>query len=298
MPSARHEIIVELFRSRPILAAELLGEILGVQLPTFTDARIESSTFADINPSEYAADLVVLLCSGHPVLGIVIEVQLRPDPQKAYSWPYYVASLQLRLRCPTCLLIITPDARVAAWAASIGPQGPGWSFMPLVLGPDMIPVVAEPEDAAARPELAVLSVMAHAMGMQPTVAAAMATAATQAVVNLPCGELYFDAIIGSLSAAARKAFESMNTKNYEFQSEWARNLVAIGRTEGEAKGAAKGKAEGKATAILQVLQARGIQLSPEIHSQITSCTDLATLDRWIQRAVIAPSAHDVIRNDS
>ncbi len=60
MPSARHEIIVELFRSRPSLAAELLREALGIAIPAFTDARIESSTFTDLNPSVYAADLVVL----------------------------------------------------------------------------------------------------------------------------------------------------------------------------------------------------------------------------------------------
>ena len=294
MPSARHEIIVELFRSRPSLAAELLREVLDIPIPAFTEARIESSTFTDLHPSEYAADLVVLLSNGHPVLGIVIEVQLRPDPSKAYSWPYYVASLQLRLRCPTCLLIFTPDARVAKWAAHISPQGPGWSFKPLVLGPDMIPVVTTPEDAAARPELAVLSVMAHAARMPSARAAAMATAATQAVVNLPCGELYFDAILASLSAAARKAFEAMNIKNYEFQSEWARNLIAQGRAEGEAEG----EARGKATAILRVLQARGILVAAEIRDQITGCTDLATLDRWIQRAVVAARANDVVRDDS
>ncbi len=290
MPSARHEIIVELFRSRPVLAAEFLRDILDVPLPAFTEARIESSTFTDLNPSEYAADLVVLLSDGRPVLGIVIEVQLRPDPQKAYSWPYYVASLQLRLRCPTCLLIFTPDARVAAWAAHISPQGPGWSFRPLVLGPDMIPVVATAEDAAARPELAVLSVMAHALGMEPAAAAAMATAAALAVVNLPSGELYFDTILASLSAAARKAFEAMNIKNYEFQSDWARNLVALGKAEGEAKG--------EAAAILRVLQTRGIFVSAEIRNQITGCVDLATLDRWIQRAVVAATANDVVRDDS
>ncbi len=142
----------------------------------------------------------------------MIEVQLRPDPSKAYSF--------------------TPDARVAKWAAQVSPQGPGWSFKLLVLGPDMIPVVATPEEAAARPELAVLSVMAHAGRMPSARAVARATAATQADVNLPCGELYFDAILASLSAAARKAFEAMNMKNYEFfgsfrpaGSRWLRRFV-------------------------------------------------------------------------
>src|SRR5687767_1734086 len=100
MPSALHEAIVELFRHRPVLAAELLRETLAVPLPAFESARIESATFTDLTPPEYHADLVVLLAADAPVLGIVVEVQLRIDGQKRYSWPHYAASLRVRLSCP------------------------------------------------------------------------------------------------------------------------------------------------------------------------------------------------------
>jgi hypothetical protein len=87
MPSQLHEALLLLFRNRPELAPELLRDALQVELPAYSEARIESAELSDIQPAEYRADLVVLLYEGKPVLGIVVEVQLRPDPDKRYSWP-------------------------------------------------------------------------------------------------------------------------------------------------------------------------------------------------------------------
>lgn len=89
MPSAVHEILVELFRQRPQMAAELLREAVSVPLPPFSEARIQSSTFTDLTPPEYRADLVVRLGGKTPVLGIILEVQLQIAPRKRYSWPHY-----------------------------------------------------------------------------------------------------------------------------------------------------------------------------------------------------------------
>ncbi len=57
---------------------------------------------------------------------------------------------------------------------------------------------------------------------------------------------------------------------------------------------AKGKAEGKAEAILAVLVARGIAVGSEVREHILACRDGDLLDRWIARAVVAPSAAEVI----
>ncbi|HSO00232.1 MAG TPA: hypothetical protein VLS89_18195 [Candidatus Nanopelagicales bacterium] len=48
MPSLPHEGLVDLFRNRPTLAAELLRAALGQALPAFTEARIESADLAEI----------------------------------------------------------------------------------------------------------------------------------------------------------------------------------------------------------------------------------------------------------
>ena len=62
MPSQLHEALLQLFRNRPALAAELLRDALHMQIPTYTDVRIDSADLTDMQPAEYRADLVVLLC--------------------------------------------------------------------------------------------------------------------------------------------------------------------------------------------------------------------------------------------
>lgn len=68
MPSMAHEILVDLFKNRPSLAAEILVEVLGLSLPSYTEARITSADLTEIQPAEYRADIVVLLVhDGAPV---------------------------------------------------------------------------------------------------------------------------------------------------------------------------------------------------------------------------------------
>jgi hypothetical protein len=43
MPSQKHEAMVLLFRNRPALAAELLRETLGIEVPLPIAARLESA---------------------------------------------------------------------------------------------------------------------------------------------------------------------------------------------------------------------------------------------------------------
>jgi hypothetical protein len=68
MPSLQHEALLLLFRNRPLLAPELLRDVLHQPLPLFTEARVESAELTDIQPAEYRADLVVLLLDEQPVL--------------------------------------------------------------------------------------------------------------------------------------------------------------------------------------------------------------------------------------
>ena len=88
MVSMLHEGLLQLFRNRPRLAPELL-EVLEVKLPSYTEARVESAEFNQVVPTEYRADLVVLLLDDKPVFAIVVEVQLARDESKRCSrrWP-------------------------------------------------------------------------------------------------------------------------------------------------------------------------------------------------------------------
>lgn len=67
--------------------------------------------------------------------------------------------------------------------------------------------------------------------------------------------------------------------------------------EKEAKGYAKGKTDGfteaKAAAVLAILAARGLAVSNEARTRIEACTDVATLDRWITRALTAAESEEL-----
>jgi hypothetical protein len=187
MPSVLHQILVELFGRRPTLAPELLRDALGLVLPEYDYVELTDTDLSQVVPPEYRADQVLILRSwgqseggdgepggagkpggpdgdGEPVMSIVLEVQLRTDEDKRFSWPCYQVIERSRLRCPCCLLVITPDESVAQWAATpIDTGQPGTAFAPVVLGPDAVPIITAVDQARQRPELALLSVLAHGM---------------------------------------------------------------------------------------------------------------------------------------
>ena len=50
MPSRLHEALIFLFRNRPTLAPELLQDALHVELPSYTEARIDSAELTEVQP--------------------------------------------------------------------------------------------------------------------------------------------------------------------------------------------------------------------------------------------------------
>jgi hypothetical protein len=184
MPSLLHEALLMLFRNRPALAPELLRDTLHIALPEYTDVRIDSADLTDIQPAEYRADMVVLLLRGDPVLGIVLEMQLRNDENKRYAWPAYVVNLRARIRCPVCLFVITAEDKVARWAGKAIPLGGGNWFTPCVLRLSGVPEVTDEDQARKDPELAVLSSLGHAHDRDPKKAARIAWVARAASADL------------------------------------------------------------------------------------------------------------------
>jgi hypothetical protein len=276
MPSLLHEGIIALVRERPELAAELLRELLHVDVPEFTEARLAEASLNDIVPTEYHADAVVLLVAGKPVFGIILEAQLQDDGNKRFTWPMYAVSARARFRCPFVLLVVTPDAATARWAAQSVDLGGGNIWRPFVVGPEGVPVITEPDRAAREPQLAVLSVMAHGRGADVQTAVAIASAAAAAAAGLPeaLRMLCFALIESSLGEAARKSFE-MLPQGQQFFSETMRKSFA----EGEAKGQARGEAKGEAQALLRVLDRRGLAVSNDQRERILACTDIANHER-------------------
>ena len=286
MPSMAHEILVDLFKNRPSLAAEILVEVLGFSLPTYTEARIASADLTEIQPAEYRADVVVLLFNGTDCVRVVIvEVQLTADPQKRLSWPAYVTVARAVHGCPAALLVVAPDPTVAGWCAEPIETGvPGFVLRPPVLHRTAVPVVTDPGEAARRPELGVLSAMAHGETEQgATIAAAVLPAIQE--LDEDRARFYYDLVYNSLNEAARRALEAM-MKGYEYQSDFAKKYVAQGRTEGRTEEAAR--------ALLTVLRVRGIAVSDAVRERILAQKDPERLERWLERAAVASSVAAIL----
>lgn len=282
MASWDHEGIIELFRSDPRLAADLLGGPLGVALPAFSDARVEPSTMAELKPAQVHADLVVVLRDGsRAVLGVVVEVQRKEDPDKLFSWPAYVAWLRRQLRADACVLVVTQSERVANWASRTIVMGPGGALQPLVLRPSSVPVVDAVEDARKAPELAVLSAMVHGGGHVET-AVEVAVAASTAAHELDRDRflLYFGLIRAALGEAARKVFE-MHPQGAQFFDESLQQSFN------------RGRASEKAADVIAFLEARGFEISDTQREHIIETTDLETLNKWVRRAATVASVDDL-----
>ncbi|MFF4773792.1 hypothetical protein ACFY05_13120 [Microtetraspora fusca] len=305
MPSVQHEAIVRLFHERPQLAAELLAESLHVPLPRYDHAAVETGDLTTVTPAELRADSVVVLTRERPdalpmpVLAIVVEVQRSPDPDKRWSWPMYLVSLRTRMKCPSVLLVICPDLKVAHWSRQpIGLGHPGLVLSPLVAGPTDVPVIVNPLEAADDPELAVLSVITHATAPEgPDILNALLTAVHK--LDPERGALYADMVRAALPDKIWEHLENlMQTEPREFLSDWARDNVARGKAEGlaegKAEGLAEGKAEGRVTSIFAVLSARGLDVPDDVRTAIGECSDLEQLDAWVQAAATAQSARDLL----
>ena len=286
MPSMAHEVLVDLFKNRPELGPELLTEVLGVVLPSYSEARLASIDLTQIRPAEYRADVVVLLLdAGAPISVVIVEVQLAVDDDKRFTWPEYLMGARAKYRCPAGLLVVAPQPEIAAWCAEPIDTGiPGFVLTPPVLGRTAVPVITDPAEAARRPELAVLSAMAHGASEQ---GAAIASAVLPVVAQLgdERARFYGDLVLNSLNEAARLALEAM-MKGYEYQSDFAKKYVAQGEARGEAR------------ALLAVLRVRGIPVPDVARERILAEKDPERLERWVERAVVASSLADVLDDPS
>jgi hypothetical protein len=132
--SRLHDSVVELFRARPELVVGLLSDALGYAVPEHAQVRLASNDLNDYKPTEYTTDAVITLTgpNGDPVLAVIVEAQLRPDPNKRRAWPAYLGNLQGRLQCPVVLVVVSPTAGpVAGYAAPLDTGHPRYPLVRL-----------------------------------------------------------------------------------------------------------------------------------------------------------------------
>ncbi|MCB9705499.1 MAG: hypothetical protein H6711_26750 [Myxococcales bacterium] len=293
MPKLPHEALVQLVRNAPSIIPSLVWPERQVNAAA---TRVSAAEFVDLNLAEYRADAVVVVGDDpkRPTMAFVVEAQTEVDPRKRWTWPLYVAGPRVRLACPVVLVVLALDREVAAWCAEPIDLGEGCCILrPRVLGPDTIPRITDFDEARATPELAVLSVAAHASepGVEEVALAALAAAHG---LDRERGTFYPDFVLALLGSAARAALEQlMSTTGYQYQSDFARKYFA----EGEAKGKAEGKAEGEARLLLKLLELRGFAVSDELRRRVLECTECAVIETWAGRVLTAKSLDEVFAEE-
>src|SRR5262249_29503593 len=151
------------------------------------------------------------------------------------------------------------------------------------------PVIEDPVRAAADPELAVLSAMAHGCDSDTERSVRIALAAQLASEHLDAERsgLYVDLILNSLSEAARRRLQTLDPIKYEYQSDFARHYFFKGRAEGEAAG--------RAALVIRLLTLR-FGAIPEYERARISTASTAELDSIGERLLSATSVADALGN--
>jgi hypothetical protein len=144
--------------------------------------------------------------------------------------------------------------------------------------------VTDPAEAARRPELGVLSAMAHGETEQGATIAGAVLPAIQALDD-DRARFYYDLVYNSFNDAARRALEAM-MKDYEYQSDFAKKYVA------------QGLREARAHDVLTVLRARGIAVPDAVRERILTQKDPECLERWLEKAAVAASVTEVLHEPS
>ena len=283
MPSIRHEAPLELLRRDPQLAAVLLRG-LGVAVPARAAAVMAPSDLSVSVPAELRADAVVVLSGADGArLAVVVEVQLRYDQDKRYSWPAYLTQIRAAQHCPAVLLVICPRTGTAARCrAPIRTGHPGFDLEPLVVDAATIPDSGGP-GLHEHPELVVLAVLTGALDLDQDSSRRLVLTR---LAGLDEGRLktYTVFVLNAASEAARQALEALMS-TAPFKNDFVDRLLA----EGEAKGEARGEAK----MILSILAVRGLEVSAEIRERVLSCTDISQLEAWGRRAVTEDTVDEV-----
>src|SRR5262249_47668645 len=146
-------------------------------------------------------------------------------------------------------------------------------FTPYVLGPAGVPEVVDEAQAFANPELVAFSAIAHGHDENAELSAEIASLALRVAATLDSdrSKIYCDQILKSLSEAALAALGEMDARKYEYQSDFARQYIAQGRTEGEV--------QGRAAFLLRLLMSRFGPLDSEVEARIwhASIVELETI---------------------
>lgn len=308
MPSATHDGLVALFSNDPTLAARLLCARAGSpRLPAHDEVSVTRSDLGPPVPSDRRVDLALEFRHRKRRTAIVLlEVQLRPDPDKGWTWPNYYAAARDRWRCPVFLIVVTPTRRMAKWCRRTITTAQ-MTFTPFVLGPDEVPLITNVKLPRKYPELGVLSAMIHGQG----VALVRATLGKLQRLDRDTHRTYTSLLESSFGQPET----TMTSQEFLAKHGISRDMQAFIDKYGEDKGLevfgeflvarllvqeqlrereAKIETRVRQDAILELLAERSLRIPRVVRAEIRQCTSTSRLRTMHRRALRVTHAEDVL----
>jgi len=310
MPSSRHDDLVRIFLDRPAVVAELLREFAGRELPGGNLVALSTADLNDRPSADLIPDTVFAVGQARdPRHIVVVEVQHAATADKHLQMARYAAALWLFYRCRVTALVFCPEQKVADFYTE--PLATGledYLFYAVALGPSRLPVITDPEQIAARPDIAAVALAAHPSkatiraffeglrGMSPEAINKYIEDAHR--ICGPDARTIMEEVMPETTWVVSTPFAKEHFGRGKAEG-FAEGLaageaqgIAEGRTAGRTEGRTEGRIGGEAQALLTVLGARFV-LSDDHVLRVLGCTELEMLDLWLLRAATVEKIEDV-----
>ncbi|WP_030789065.1 hypothetical protein [Streptomyces sp. NRRL S-920] len=305
MVTSHHEASHRIFQERPEILGPVFG-LLGIPPPAKAVVEVLTPDTTEIRPIERRVDSVLRVepSDGRDSFLLAIEAQGRRDADKARSWAYYVAYLQAKYDLPVLLLVVCQDKSTANWAAGPFTCGAlGWTALtthPLVLGPENVPVITDPSEAARDLAMAAFSALTHGRSKD---AGAILEALARALraTDKKSADYYSDLLdvgLGNTPAAAEWRELMTFVSYFPGRGTFREEAYLEGKEEGRAEGATEALIEERVRTVIHLLEHRLVPLPGCARERITTCTDPDTLARWQDLAFTVHTVDELFAEDT
>jgi hypothetical protein len=298
MVTSTHEAHHSIFRHDEDLFPEVMEQVFGVVLGKAGRVTVLGADLTEQRPLERRADSVLLaellVEDGASKYIVVVEAQTDPDPDKRWSWPYYIAYLRDKYKCPVLLLVVCVKPETEAWARTEITSGLGklvcMRVRPAVCGPSSVRPVTDLETARGHVGFAVFSALTHSHSNQARDILEILAEALGSIDEKNAKFLAEFVEAGLVGTDGHEIWrELMITGNYPHVSQWRAQATEQGIEQGIEQGSVRTRIED----ILRILSRRGVSLSAAERSRIEDCADQATLETWFDRSLMIDNAKDL-----
>jgi hypothetical protein len=231
----------------------------------------------------------------------IFEIDLSWSRVKPRRWALYLAAFENEYDADGQLVVFAPkpELRERIRTKAI----PRSRVTPILIEPDHVERITDPTDARRRPHLTVLGCLFHAQPPAPWAdRVAVFRAAWLAIQSLPEREAqrYHVLVMGIVSAnVVEQGIEELREAGELDEQRWERfsDCDREGYTfhRGREEGLEEGQRELLRRAVLDVLELRGFEPTPEQRERISACESVEMLERWYADAKTVAANHSIDR---